>query len=156
MRLTMIRGISMALILAGCSTPAFADADVAARGLAIQALNAVNAIAASLPPIQTAPPAISGTPTVGSVLTSSKGTWLGVPSFTYQWQRGGVPINGATGLSYTLVSADSGATITAVITATNARGATSATTQAVTIGGVAPPSYTPSLDHSDARNSQYL
>ena len=52
-------------------------------------------------------------------------------SYAYQWKRGGVNISGATANTYTLVTADLGATITATVTATNAAGSASATAAGV-------------------------
>src|SRR6202040_1792750 len=37
-------------------------------------------------PVNTALPAISGTPTVTKVLTASPGTWTGTPTLTYAYQ----------------------------------------------------------------------
>lgn len=78
-------------------------------------------------------PVVSGTTTVGSVLTVTNGTWTGIPTpvFTRQWQRNGVNIAGATAATYTLVSGDLGVTIRAVVTATNARGAVPANSNGV-------------------------
>jgi hypothetical protein len=46
-------------------------------------------------------PTIQGSPTPGSTLTVSTGTWRPGPvAFTYQWKRGGEPIAGATGASW--------------------------------------------------------
>lgn len=54
------------------------------------------------------------TPTVGQVISVSTGTWKpGGVTFTYQWYRGGVPIEGATDGSYTVTAADQGATLSA-------------------------------------------
>ena len=79
-------------------------------------------------PVNTDAPAVSGTATVGSTLSSSTGTWTGAPApaFTYQWQRGSTNIGSATSSSYTIVSADAGSTIRCVVTATNSLGAVSA------------------------------
>lgn len=73
-------------------------------------------------------------PTVGEVLTTTNGTWTGSGlSFTYQWQdcnsvgASCVNIGGATASSYTIVSADLGDTITAIVTATNSGGSVSQT-----------------------------
>jgi alpha-L-rhamnosidase len=63
-------------------------------------------------------PQVSGTPTVGSTLTASAGSWntagLG---FTFQWSRDGTPIAGATGPSYVVAAADVGAGLTVQVTA---------------------------------------
>jgi hypothetical protein len=54
-------------------------------------------------------PSITGTATVGSVLTAAPGTWSPTAdSTTYQWVRGGTAITGATNATYTLVEADRG------------------------------------------------
>jgi len=79
-------------------------------------------------PVNTAAPSVSGTATVGQTLSISTGTWTGNPisfTYTYQWQRNGTNIGGATSSTYTLVSADAGATIRCVVTATNTTGNTS-------------------------------
>ena len=80
-------------------------------------------------PVNSVPPAISGTAQVGQSLTSSTGTWSGSPtSYAYQWSRcnsGGascVDLGGATSPSYLLVAADEGATLRVRVTAANASG----------------------------------
>lgn len=94
-------------------------------------------IVANSAPANTVLPAITGTARVGQVLTSTTGTWTGTPAPTYarQWKRNGANIAGATGATYTLVTADAGTVITVTVTATNSVGnaaATSAGTAAVT------------------------
>jgi hypothetical protein len=75
-------------------------------------------------PLNTSPPVISGTATVGSTLSSTNGNWTYVPqSYTRQWRRGGVNIGGATAATYLLQPADSGTTITMQLVAHNAAGA---------------------------------
>lgn len=82
-------------------------------------------------PTNTTLPAITGTAQVGQVLTVSNGAWTGSPTaYTRQWLRGGVAISGATGATYTLVTADLGAVISCTVTATNAGGSASATSAA--------------------------
>lgn len=72
-------------------------------------------------PINTVAPVVSGTATVGQTLSTTNGTWTGAPAptFTYQWQRTGSNIGGATSSTYVLVAADAGNTIRCVVTATN-------------------------------------
>ena len=86
-------------------------------------------------PANTAPPAVSGTTSVGSTLTTTNGTWSGTTpiTFTYAWQRcnatGGScsAISGATTSTYTLQQVDAGTTLRAQVTATNADGNASST-----------------------------
>jgi hypothetical protein len=69
----------------------------------------------------------------GAALTVDDGSWSGSPtSFSYQWQRCDadgsdcVPIPGATASSYTVLDADLGHRLCAVVTATNAVGSATA------------------------------
>lgn len=85
-------------------------------------------------PTNTVLPAISGTLTVGQVLTAFPGEWTGAPTFTYQWKNEGANIVGATSKTYTLQSSDEGDNITVAVTGTNSAGnatATSAATDAI-------------------------
>ena len=132
-------------------------ADVGARmRVIVSATNALgtstapsspSAIVTALAPFNTAAPTVSGTTREGQALTLARGTWDGTPTLTYaqQWRRcdsagaNCTNIAGATGTSYTLVTADIGSTIRAVVTATNAAGATSAATTATSaIVAIAP------------------
>jgi hypothetical protein len=100
--------------------------------------------------VNTAPPTITGTPTVGKTLTAGDGTWTNTPtSYAYQWLRCGsagascVKVANGTQKTYTLVGADAGHTMRVSVTATNADGsatARSAQTAAVTpaTSGVVP------------------
>lgn len=88
----------------------------------------------STTPVNTSLPVISGTTTLGSVLTSTTGTWTNSPSsFAYQWISGVLNV-GTNANTYTLVQADSAAAITCVVTATNASGSTLATSNIITAG----------------------
>jgi hypothetical protein len=82
----------------------------------------------SIIPANTVAPVVSGTATVGQTLSTTNGTWSGIPTptFTYQWQRVTTNISGATSSTYVLVAADVGSTIRCVVTATNTVGSTSA------------------------------
>jgi hypothetical protein len=86
-------------------------------------------------PYNTSPPLISGSPSVGSTLTCTPGTWLGEPAPTYvtQWLRGGLPIAGAIGASYTLTTADDGQQIACEVTATNQTGSSIAVSSAASV-----------------------
>ena len=102
----------------------------------VTATNSLGAVAADsaasgtiqAPPLNSAVPTISGTVSIGQSLSSSTGTWLGVPtpSYAYQWQRGSTNISGATSSSYTIVGSDIGNTLKCVVTATNSLGTDSA------------------------------
>ena len=103
---------------------------------------------ALLAPTNTAPPAISGTPTQGQTLTTSDGSWNNLPtSFSYQWEdcdsagASCTGITGATANSYTLTANDVGHTIRATVTASNLLGSGTATSDATsTVAQLAPAS----------------
>jgi surface protein len=104
---------------------------------ATNALGSANAtsnaiIASNYIPVNSVLPVISGTTTLGSLLTTTDGTWSNSPTFTYQWQRNASNITSATASTYTLVLADSLANITCIVTATNAVGSTPATSNTIT------------------------
>src|SRR5437899_4971054 len=119
-------------------------------------------------PANTAPPSISGTPTVGQTLTASEGTWSNTPtSFAYQWLRcnaGGnncVSVANGTQKTYTLVGADAGHTIRVRVTATNADGSNAAqsaqtATIAAATSSAAPKNTAPPTIAGTARVGQQL
>ena len=86
-------------------------------------------------PVNLTAPVVSGTGVVGQTLTTTNGTWSGTLPFTYtyQWQRNGSPISGATSSTYVLVSADAGANVSCVVTATNSKGSASASSNAIAV-----------------------
>jgi hypothetical protein len=97
---------------------------------AVSANSNATANVAGTAPVNTVAPAISGSATVGSTLTTSNGTWTGTPTptFAYQWQRVTTNISGATSSTYVVQLADVGNTIRCVVTATNVAGSVSANT----------------------------
>lgn len=83
-------------------------------------------------PANTVAPSHTGTDmAVGTVRTAVPGTWTGAPTYTYEWQRNGVAIAGATAATYTLVTADIGNQIRVKVTGTNTGGSTSALSPAL-------------------------
>ena len=93
-------------------------------------------VVAAVAPSNTTAPVLSGLAQEGGTLTVAPGLWTGtVPvDFTYQWQHcdaGGtncVDVVGATGSSYLVTSADRGATLLAIVKATNVGGSQSVPT----------------------------
>lgn len=90
----------------------------------------VNPTASGVSPYVTTIPAITGTATVGQVLTLGNGTWSGDATivYTYAWYANNIVITGANASTYTLVSAQLGKRITGRVTATNLSGTASSTT----------------------------
>ena len=85
-----------------------------------------------LPPTNTTPPAVSGTGTVGSTLTSTVGIWtLSPTSYSYQWERNGAKIAGAVASTYKLVAADSTHAIGCVVTGYTPGGSASAASNTI-------------------------
>jgi hypothetical protein len=105
----------------------------------------------SLAPVNTAPPTIAGTPSIGQTLTASAGTWTGTPApaFAYRWQRcdaagaNCIDVSGATGITYLVQPGDAGATLRVRVTATNAAGTASATSAATALVASGPANITP-------------
>ena len=84
----------------------------------------VAAAPVAAPTFTTAPSLSTSSPVVGSAIAATAGVYTGSPTVTRQWFYGdtGIPISGATGTSYTPVSADAGHTLKYIETATNAAG----------------------------------
>jgi Ig domain of plant-specific actin-binding protein len=108
---------------------------VAACGLAGTAFARSAAV-----PQNTAAPQVSGTAKEGSTLTASNGTWSNTPtSFDYQWRRCSSDgrtcgdITGATKQAYDVTAADVGHTLRVAVTASNADGKATATSDATDV-----------------------
>lgn len=84
-------------------------------------------------PDNTVLPLVTGTPTVGELLSVSDGTWTGGGTivYTYQWTADDVDISGATNNTYTLTAAEVDAIVACDVTATNEAGATDAESSSV-------------------------
>ncbi|HEX5450719.1 MAG TPA: hypothetical protein VFW85_11765 [Gaiellaceae bacterium] len=116
-------------------------------GSADQLSAATSVVAATSAPSNTGEPKISGSATVGSQLTVSNGSWSGSTPITYdyKWQRCDTNGNNCNGIDnandqkYTVVSADTGHTLRAKVTATNSAGNTTATADATSVVGTNSP-----------------
>ncbi len=114
-----------------------------ADGFVAAASNATVTVPSS-PPANTSRPAISGIAKRGSTLTGTNGNWSGISNgLAYQWQRSSgtswVDIDGATGATYALTTADVGATVRLFVTATNPEGSASAASNpTATVAGDGP------------------
>jgi hypothetical protein len=91
------------------------------------------------PPVNTAPPTISffsGTGVAGAttLLNNTVGVWQPAgPAISRQWLRNGALIAGATATQYVTVIGDAGASILCAVTATNAAGAATSNSNALSI-----------------------
>ena len=89
------------------------------------ARRSVSYIGTGLAPVSVSAPTISGSAVQGQTLSAISGTWTGDDTYTYQWQRcDGTGANcadvpGATAVTYAVTSADAGATLRVVVTATS-------------------------------------
>jgi hypothetical protein len=84
-------------------------------------------------------PQITGSPTLGSTLSASTGSWWGTPqSYAYQWLRDGSPIAGATSSTYVVMAADQGHQLAVEVTASDLTSTASATSAAVNVPAATP------------------
>jgi RHS repeat-associated protein len=117
------------------------------------------------PPVNTALPAMAGTPEEGKTLTASIGSWAGTATitYTYQWQHCNstgescTNIAGATSEKYTVSSSDLGNAIRFTVTATNAEGTTSASAEAtVPVTAIPPTNTAPPSITGEPKDGQQL
>jgi len=104
-----------------------------AKGLSLTLLvQRANLATVQTPLVNTVLPAISGTNSIGSLLSVSNGTWNQSPTnYSYIWKRGLTTVS--TSSSYTLTSADAGQSLTVTITAVLANLSTTVTTTAYSV-----------------------
>ena len=116
----------------GCSVTA-----VNANGSASASSNTI--AVAAIAPTNSAAPVVTGTGAVGQTLSTTNGTWNNSPtSYTYQWQRSGVNISGATLSTYLLVGADATTLVGCVVTASNSGGSASTGSNTISVAAVLP------------------
>ena len=124
-------------------TPNQVQAHYSASTTGSKATSAPTAVVTATVPVNVSVPVVSGVAQVGQSLSASSGAWSGAApiAYAYQWQRcspGCVAIAGATASSYLVASADLGASLRVLVTASNTAGsaqAASAQTAAVTAAG---------------------
>lgn len=80
-------------------------------------------------PVNSVPPAVAGLAKVGEPLTAWEGVWSVAATYTYQWKVDGTNKAGATARTYTPVVGDVGKPVTVEVTATNAAGSATETSQ---------------------------
>jgi hypothetical protein len=110
----------------------------AAGAVTVLVVAGLSDAASKAAPVNTGEPKISGTAAVGETLTASTGTWTSAttPTFTYRWTRcnaqgnGCANIGGADTSSYLLRNGDLGDTVRVRVTAKNADGSATATSNA--------------------------
>jgi hypothetical protein len=111
---------------AALSLPLYTSLDY---GSVVSAINAIGAAAGAAKPENTVAPVVTSNatpPILGSVLTTTNGTWLnsGGATYAYQWQRDNVNIAGQTAVTHTIVAGDQGGhELSCLVTATAAAGA---------------------------------
>ena len=94
----------------------------------------------SVKPVNTAAPQLTGTAAVGETLSCSQGGWENGPAgYAYKWLRDGAEIAGQTASTYKVGTADEGHALSCAVTATNAGGSASATSNTLSVPVVAPP-----------------
>jgi hypothetical protein len=85
-------------------------------------------------PANVQPPQLAGSATVGAILHCSDGQWSNNPTrLHYAWLRNTAPISGAASATYTVSSADQGASVACQVTASNGAGGASAASNAIAI-----------------------
>ena len=133
-----------------------------AKGGVSSATSAATAVVQAAPPANTTPPTISGTAQDGQTLSGDPGSWSGTQpiSYAYRWQRcqafmGCGDILGATTKTYTLTSADVGATIRVAVTGSNTAGSSTAySAESATITAAPPQNSSPPTISGSAQDGQ--
>jgi hypothetical protein len=86
------------------------------------------------PVVSTDAPTVTGTLAPGSVLTANPGTWSPTPdSYTYQWLRDGVAIDGAKTSTYTVANGDISHALSIAVTAVKEDFASASATSAAVL-----------------------
>ena len=109
-RMTLLLSMQVCLCLMACGG---GNVQVSSNGTTTGTSGSSSATAPSITTQPTAQSVVLGQPATFTV------TATGTAPLSYQWQKGGAPISGATGASYTTpatAQSDSGSTFTVVVT----------------------------------------
>jgi Carboxypeptidase regulatory-like domain len=92
-------------------------------------------------PHNSSAPVASGVGSAGQTLSCSTGSWTGAATlkYTYQWTRDGSAIAGATSSAYLVQAGDQGHGLACQVTATNAAGHATATSNTIAVAVPVPP-----------------
>ena len=94
----------------------------------------LNRKGAGVKPRNTVPPSITGaTTTTGSVMNGDPGQWENVGPLVFTWKLAGQVVQDG-GVSYTVLAADAGKTLTLTVGTMNAYGGASATSAGRVLG----------------------
>jgi Bacterial Ig-like domain (group 2) len=134
-------------VAAGSVTISASSGAVSSKAVALSVTAATVPPASPLVPVNTAIPVITAVDHASFLaLATSQGSWSNSPTaFAFRWTRNGAAIAGATLATYDTTSADQGAAIAAVVTASNAAGGTSATSLALSVPTPTLPANNPTL-----------
>jgi Bacterial Ig domain len=102
------------------------------------------AVAPPVAPSDDSAPGVSGIVAAGQALSCTPGVWYGATpqTYTYQWQRDGTAVPGATGPAYAIQAADEGRSLACIVTAVNTGGSARAASAVVDVPHT-PPSTAP-------------
>jgi hypothetical protein len=125
--------------------PIVAAISVACVSLPLEATAKEETAPGQQPPTNSVEPSVDGSPELGETQNASVGDWSGVAiDYQYQWQRcsasgaGCSSIPGAISSSYRTVATDVGSTLDVVVTASNKRGSSSASSDPTALIAPAP------------------
>ena len=92
-------------------------------------------------------PAITGSAVTGQKLKVTPGTWSKGVKLSYQWQRNGSPISGATAKTYVIAAADDGTNVTVAVTGaeTGYESVTQVSAAVTPVAGTLSPEPTPTI-----------
>lgn len=129
LRVEVVKAISSLEVSVNPATGKHSEAG-ALKAFLDAAATYVNGLVAAAFPANTVAPAVTGTAKVGSVLTSTGGTWTGATATrSYQWFRsnpnqptGFERVTGATAATYTPVAGDVGKKMRSRVRAANSEG----------------------------------